>query len=88
MAWWRGQPEAWAACRSDQREPATVMPEYVAWLKGLPGKPVFVGYPAAYDFLSFTGISSDSRGRAHSRTRRWTSRATRWPCWARITATR
>ena len=23
----------------------------MAWLKGLPGKPVFVGYPAAYDFL-------------------------------------
>ncbi len=33
------------------RDPAVVMPEYVAWLKALPGKPVFVGYPAAYDFL-------------------------------------
>lgn len=27
------------------------MAEYVGWLKALPGKPVFVGYPAAYDFL-------------------------------------
>ena len=27
------------------------MPEYVRWLKQLPGKPVFVGYPAAFDFL-------------------------------------
>jgi hypothetical protein len=51
MAWWKGQPEAWAACRKDVREPAEVMPEYVAWLKGLPGKPVFVAYPAAYDFM-------------------------------------
>jgi hypothetical protein len=51
MAWWQTQPEAWAACRSDLREPAEVMPEYVAWLKALPGKPVFVAYPAAYDFL-------------------------------------
>ncbi len=51
MEWWRGQPEAWSACRADPREPAQVMPEYVAWLKSLPGKPVFVGYPAAYDFL-------------------------------------
>jgi hypothetical protein len=51
MAWWRGQPEAWAACRTNLREPAVVMPEYVAWLRALPGKPVFVGYPAAYDFL-------------------------------------
>ena len=27
------------------------MKAYVAWLKGLPGKPVFVGYPAGFDFL-------------------------------------
>jgi hypothetical protein len=51
MEWWSGQPEAWAACRANPREPATVMSEYVAWLKSLPGKPVFVAYPAAYDFL-------------------------------------
>src|SRR5215207_8149621 len=43
MAWWATQPEAWAACRRDARDPAEVMPEYVAWLKRLPGKPVFVG---------------------------------------------
>jgi hypothetical protein len=51
MDWWRGQPEAWAACRANPREPAEVMPEYVRWVKALPGKAVFVGYPAAYDFL-------------------------------------
>jgi hypothetical protein len=51
MAWWQGQPAAWAACRADPRPPEAVMPEYVAWLKALPGRPVFVGYPAAYDFL-------------------------------------
>jgi hypothetical protein len=51
MAWWQSQPEAWEACRTDPRDPAVVMPEYVAWLKALPGQPVFVGYPAAYDFL-------------------------------------
>jgi hypothetical protein len=27
------------------------MRAYVAWLKALPGKPVFVGYPAGFDFL-------------------------------------
>lgn len=51
MEWWRTQPEAWAACRDNLRDPAVVMPEYVTWLKGLPGRPVFVAYPAAYDFL-------------------------------------
>ena len=27
------------------------MRRYVLWLKALPGKPVFVGYPAGFDFL-------------------------------------
>ena len=49
--WWASQPEAWAACRSDLREPEVAMSDYLAWLKGLPGKPVFVAYPATYDFL-------------------------------------
>jgi hypothetical protein len=51
MAWWQGQPEAWTACRANPRDPAEVMPEYVTWLKALSGRPVFVAYPAAYDFL-------------------------------------
>lgn len=52
MEWWRGQPEAWAACRVNPRDPAVVMPEYVRWVKSLPGRrPVFVAYPAAYDFM-------------------------------------
>ncbi|GIF25499.1 hypothetical protein BJ973_003776 [Actinoplanes tereljensis] len=51
MAWWATQPEAWAACRADQEEPAAAMIRYREWLEGLPGKPVFVGYPAAYDFM-------------------------------------
>jgi hypothetical protein len=51
MAWWQTKPEAWQACRENPEPPARVMPRYVAWLKALPGPPVFVGYPAAYDFL-------------------------------------
>jgi hypothetical protein len=51
MEWWRTQPDAWAACRSNLRDPAEAMPAYVAWLRALPGKPVFVAYPAAFDFL-------------------------------------
>jgi hypothetical protein len=51
MAWWKKQPEAWAEHRRDLREPDDVMKEYVAWVKGLPDKPVFVAYPAGFDFL-------------------------------------
>jgi hypothetical protein len=51
MEFWGREPEAWAACRKDCRPPDVVMPEYVRWTKGLPGKPVFVGYPVAFDFL-------------------------------------
>jgi hypothetical protein len=51
MAWWATQPAAWAACRSDQEAPATAMVRYKAWLDQLPGRPVFVGYPAAFDFM-------------------------------------
>jgi hypothetical protein len=51
MEWWQTQPAAWAACRANPRNPAVAMLEYVAWVKALPGKPVFVAYPAGFDFL-------------------------------------
>jgi hypothetical protein len=51
MAWWATQPIAWAACRANLRDPAIVMPKYLAWLKALPGKAVFVAYPASFDFM-------------------------------------
>lgn len=51
MAWWKTQPEAWAASRENPRPPAEVMAAYVSWLEALPARPVFVGYPAGFDFL-------------------------------------
>jgi hypothetical protein len=51
MEWWKSQPAAWEAARRDPRPPAEAMRDYLAWLKALPGKPVFVGYPAAFDFM-------------------------------------
>lgn len=51
MGWWATQPEAWAACHIDPQPPAVAMPRYAAWLAALPGKPVFVAYPAAFDFM-------------------------------------
>jgi len=51
MEWWQAQPEAWRACRENAQPPAKVMPQYVHWLKALPGQPVFVSYPVAFDFM-------------------------------------
>ncbi|HEV2913182.1 MAG TPA: 3'-5' exoribonuclease [Pyrinomonadaceae bacterium] len=64
MKWWKTQPRAWEACRVDPQPPQTVMHEYVDWLKRLPGQPVFVAYPVAFDYMfvqwyliNFTGES-------------------------------
>jgi hypothetical protein len=51
MAWWTQHPEAWARTRENTEDPAVVMPRYVAWVRRLPGRPVFVAYPAGFDFL-------------------------------------
>ncbi len=54
MAWWSKNDrnrKAWMACREDTQPPEVVMPEYAKWLDALPGKPIFIGFPASYDFM-------------------------------------
>jgi hypothetical protein len=51
MKWWQKHQEAWQACRTGLRQPSAVMTDYAVWLERLPGRPVFVAYPAAYDFM-------------------------------------
>ena len=51
MKWWAGQPKAWEASRKDQQMPVGAMQNYLQWVKKLPGRPVFVAYPAAFDFM-------------------------------------
>jgi len=64
MAWWKQNQAAWDQTRTQLQNPADAMARYLGWIKALPGKPVFVGYPVAYDFLfvywyliKFTGES-------------------------------
>jgi hypothetical protein len=64
MKWWETQTAAWEACRQDLQPPEQALREYAAWLKRLPGRPVFVGYPVAFDYMfvqwylhKFTGAS-------------------------------
>lgn len=51
MEFWGRNKEAWEECRKDTKPAEEIMPKYAEWLEALPGKPVFVGYPAGYDFL-------------------------------------
>lgn len=51
MEWWGQYPQAWESCRQNCREPYQAMHEYVKWIHHLPGRPVFVAYPASYDFM-------------------------------------
>ncbi len=51
MAWWAKFPEAWAACRVDTQPPQAAMVAFLAWVKGLPGTPIFTAWPASYDFM-------------------------------------
>lgn len=64
MPWWREHADAWDACRADTVEPADAMPAYADWVRTFPGTPVFVAYPAGFDFtfvywylVRFTGGS-------------------------------
>jgi hypothetical protein len=51
MAWWKENQPAWEASRQNLRQPEEAMTAYVTWIKSLPGRPVFVAYPAGFDFL-------------------------------------
>lgn len=51
MQWWAKHPDAWRAARESPRPPEDAMRDYARWLDELPGKLVFVGYPASFDFM-------------------------------------
>jgi DNA polymerase III alpha subunit (gram-positive type) len=51
MDWWAKFPEAWEKTRANAEPPVKVMVRYADWLKSLPGRAVFVGYPAAFDSM-------------------------------------
>ena len=42
---------AYNTTREGMVPPKEAMERYVAWIKKQPGSPVFVGYPAGFDFL-------------------------------------
>jgi DNA polymerase III alpha subunit (gram-positive type) len=67
MAWWLTQPEAYEYATKAPVSPEKAMKDFSEWLDLLPGKPVFVAYPAGFDFMfvywyliKFTGKSQFS----------------------------
>jgi hypothetical protein len=49
IEWFKSFPEAWAAATTNPEPPLTVMTRYAAWLRGLPGQPIFAAHPLAFD---------------------------------------
>jgi hypothetical protein len=79
MQWWQTQPLAWEASRANPQPPIEVMRAYAEWLKALPGQPVFVAYPVAFDYMfvqwyliNFTGESPFSYVALDIKTFAWT----------------
>lgn len=50
MNWWKKHKQAWDKCRKDLQDPKQAMKDYCLWLKSLKAKPVFLAYPASFDF--------------------------------------
>ena len=51
---WDKQPAAWAACRTGTKPPEEAIRAFLTWVASVSSKerpPVFVGYPAGFDFL-------------------------------------
>ena len=72
---WAKNPEAFAATQTDRRDAAAALLDYSQWLDALPGVPVFVAYPAGFDFtfvfwylIRFVGRSPFSHSAIDMRT--------------------
>jgi DNA polymerase III alpha subunit (gram-positive type) len=48
---WARNHAAYEATRVNLQSPESALARFVEWVEGLPGKPVFVAYPAGFDFL-------------------------------------
>jgi DNA polymerase III alpha subunit (gram-positive type) len=51
MTWWEQFPEMYKEVTRDPRLAHYVMHDFADWLRALPGRPIFVGYPACFDFM-------------------------------------
>lgn len=50
MVWWAQHQEAWDKQRLNPELPQRVMENFEKWLKSLEARPIFVAWPAGFDF--------------------------------------
>jgi hypothetical protein len=87
MEWWSAHPEAWEACRTESIPAELGMERFVEWIEELPGQPVFVAYPASFDFMfvywylmRFVGRSPFGHSALDIRSYTMAALRTRWQC--------
>jgi DNA polymerase III alpha subunit (gram-positive type) len=51
MEWWDKNKEAYEVSRQNTVPARQAIGQFVSWVNKLEGKPVFVGYPATFDFM-------------------------------------
>jgi DNA polymerase III alpha subunit (gram-positive type) len=51
MEWWEKNKEAYEATRQNTVDASQAIGQFVSWVNKINGKPVFVGYPATFDFM-------------------------------------
>lgn len=49
LAWFKAQPEAWAAATCDPQPPELEMRRFETWVEELPGVPMFAAHPLMFD---------------------------------------
>lgn len=49
LAWFRTQPEAWAAATTDPRPILDVLNDFTGWVRSLPGRRMFAACPITFD---------------------------------------
>lgn len=50
MEFWSENQAAYDTTRINVQEPSVAINNYADWLRSLPGRPIFVGFPAGFDF--------------------------------------
>jgi hypothetical protein len=50
MKWWEQWPLQWSRHRDGQQPPNVAMAQFAKWLSDITAKPIFVAWPAAFDF--------------------------------------